>query len=68
MPLLLSKLGSQNSQKEKLTHSGSLERAMVESMFHIYFSADFMRYVGALAGLSIGFFLKYQIDKKYVFN
>jgi len=40
----------------------------VEYMFHIYFSADFMRYVGALAGLSIGFFLKYQIDKKYVFN
>ena len=40
----------------------------VEYVFHIYFSADFMRYVGALAGLSIGFFLKYQIDKKYVFN
>ena len=40
----------------------------VEYVFHIYFSADFMRYVGALAGLTIGFFLKYQIDKKYVFN
>jgi len=40
----------------------------VEYVFHIYFSANFMRYVGALAGLSIGFFLKYQIDKKYVFN
>jgi putative flippase GtrA len=40
----------------------------VEYVFHIYFSADFMRYVGALIGLSIGLFLKYQIDKKYVFN
>jgi putative flippase GtrA len=40
----------------------------VEYMFHIYFAADFMRYVGGLVGLSIGFYLKYQIDKKYVFN
>jgi hypothetical protein len=26
-----------------------------------------MRYLGGIIGLSIGFYVKYQLDKKYVF-
>ena len=33
----------------------------------IYQTAE-MRYVGAIIGLSIGYFVKYQLDKRYVFK
>jgi len=39
----------------------------IEYCFYIFFSTNLMRYVGGILGLSIGFFLKYQLDKKYVF-
>lgn len=39
----------------------------VEYVFHLAFASDFMRYVGGVIGLSIGFYVKYQLDKKYVF-
>ena len=39
----------------------------IEYCFYILFSTNLMRYVGGILGLSIGFFLKYQLDKKYVF-
>lgn len=39
----------------------------IEFIFHIYFNDTFMRYLGAVIGLSIGFIVKYQLDKKYVF-
>ena len=39
----------------------------VEYVFHWVFASDFMRYVGGVMGLSIGFYVKYQLDKKYVF-
>jgi putative flippase GtrA len=39
-----------------------------EWMFHVLFSTDLMRYVGAVLGLSVGYIIKYQLDKKYVFK
>ena len=38
-----------------------------EYTFHIIYDTDLMRYVGGIVGLVIGFFIKYQLDKKYVF-
>ena len=39
----------------------------VEYAFHLIFTTDTMRYVGGVIGLAIGFYVKYQLDKKYVF-
>jgi putative flippase GtrA len=39
----------------------------VEYAFHLIFATDTMRYVGGVIGLGIGFYVKYQLDKKYVF-
>jgi putative flippase GtrA len=38
-----------------------------EYAFHLIYNTDFMRYVGGILGLSFGFYVKYQLDKKYVF-
>ena len=38
-----------------------------EYAFHVIYDTDFMRYLGGIIGLSIGFYVKYQLDKKYVF-
>ena len=38
-----------------------------EYAFHLIYDNDFMRYLGGIIGLSIGFYVKYQLDKKYVF-
>jgi hypothetical protein len=38
-----------------------------EYAFHLIYDADFMRYVGGVMGLAVGFYVKYQLDKKYVF-
>ena len=38
-----------------------------EYTFHLFFTDDLMRYVGGVVGLSIGFYVKYRLDKKYVF-
>jgi putative flippase GtrA len=38
-----------------------------EFAFHLIYDTDFMRYIGGIIGLSIGFYVKYQLDKKYVF-
>ena len=38
-----------------------------EYTFHLFFTDDLMRYVGGVVGLSIGFYIKYRLDKKYVF-
>lgn len=38
-----------------------------EFAFDAYFGTKFMRYVGAVLGLSIGYITKYQLDRKYVF-
>jgi putative flippase GtrA len=39
----------------------------VEYGFHLIFATDTMRYMGGMIGLVIGFYVKYQLDKKYVF-
>lgn len=39
----------------------------VEYGFHLWFGTDLMRYVGGVLGLALGFYLKYQLDKKFVF-
>ena len=38
-----------------------------EYAFHLMYDTDVMRYLGGIIGLSIGFYVKYQLDKKYVF-
>jgi len=38
-----------------------------EYAFHLIFIADFMRYVGGILGLTIGYYVKYQLDKRFVF-
>lgn len=39
----------------------------IEYLFHIVFMDDILRYIGGLIGLMIGFYIKYRLDKKYVF-
>jgi peptidoglycan biosynthesis protein MviN/MurJ (putative lipid II flippase) len=38
-----------------------------EYAFHLIYDTEFMRYVGGVIGLAVGFYVKYQLDKKYVF-
>ena len=40
----------------------------MESLFYFVYSTNFARELGAIIGLSIGYFLKYKLDKKYVFQ
>ena len=40
----------------------------MESLFYFVYSTSFARELGAIVGLSIGYFLKYRLDKKYVFQ
>ena len=39
-----------------------------ESVFFFIYKTNFAREFGALIGLSIGYFIKYRLDKKYVFQ
>lgn len=38
-----------------------------EYAFHLIFAGDFMRYVGGVLGLTFGYYIKYQLDKRFVF-
>lgn len=38
-----------------------------EMAFDYFFTNDGAKYVGAVIGLSIGYIIKYALDKKYVF-
>ena len=38
-----------------------------EFAFHFLFNTDFMRYTGGVLGLAIGYLMKYQLDKRFVF-
>jgi putative flippase GtrA len=38
-----------------------------EYTFYFIYKTDAMRYFGGIIGLAIGFFIKYQLDKKFVF-
>lgn len=39
-----------------------------EFVFDAIYQTKEMRYVGAIIGLAIGYYIKYQLDKKYVFK
>lgn len=39
-----------------------------ELAFEIIFDTLLMRYIGAALGLAIGYLIKYQLDKRYVFT
>ena len=39
----------------------------VEYAYHLIFGTYMIRYVGGVMGLAMGFYVKYQLDKKYVF-
>ena len=41
---------------------------VIESLFWLIWETEHMREFGAIIGLSIGYVLKYNLDKKYVFN
>lgn len=38
-----------------------------ESVFYFVYATTFARELGAIIGLSTGYFFKYKLDKKYVF-
>jgi putative flippase GtrA len=38
-----------------------------EYAFHLIFTTDLMRYIGGVLGLTIGYYIKYQLDKRFVF-
>ena len=40
----------------------------VELSFHFLFKYEVAKYIGGLIGLSIGYFLKFNVDRKYIFN
>jgi len=40
---------------------------ITEYVFHLIFITSFMRYIGGILGLSIGYFIKYWLDKRFVF-
>lgn len=40
---------------------------LTEYMFHLIFMDNFMRYIGGTLGLSIGYFIKFWLDKSFVF-
>ena len=39
-----------------------------ETLFYLINNSHFFREVGAIIGLTIGYILKYRLDKKYVFK
>jgi len=39
-----------------------------ESIFYFYFSFNGSQYIGAIIGLSVGYYLKYLLDRKFVFR
>ena len=41
---------------------------IVEVMFLNIFGTVFMRDIGALLGIALAYFIKYEMDKRYVFN
>ncbi len=40
----------------------------IEFGFHFVFGTDAMRYLGGAIGLTLGSFIKYHLDKRYVFK
>ena len=40
----------------------------IELLFHIIFTNSEMRYVGGSIGLAIGYYIKYNLDRIFVFS
>lgn len=40
----------------------------IEYLFHVAFGTDAMRYTGAAIGLTLGYVIKYHMDKHWVFR
>ena len=40
----------------------------IETLFWLTWRTDTMREIGALIGLSVGYFVKYHLDRRYVFT
>ena len=40
----------------------------LEFSFHLFFGTDLMRYLGGVLGLAIGYVIKYELDKRFVFR
>jgi hypothetical protein len=40
----------------------------IEYLFHAAFRSDAMRYLGGAIGLALGSFIKYHLDKRFVFT
>jgi len=40
----------------------------IEFAFHHFFGTDAMRYLGGAIGLTLGSFIKYHLDKRFVFK
>tara|TARA_B100000989_G_scaffold271547_1_gene228382 strand:- start:1326 stop:1625 length:300 start_codon:yes stop_codon:yes gene_type:complete len=61
-----------NSKKFSLySYNGVLTTVIfwgTESFFYFLYATNFARELGAVIGLSIGYFIKYRLDKKYVFQ
>ena len=38
-----------------------------EFAFQLLFGTDGMRYLGGVVGLTVGYFIKYRLDKRFVF-
>ncbi len=69
-----------NFRADSLTHDGSMfilysvmgvvTTALfwgIEYTFHLVFGKDAMRYLGGVIGLTLGYSIKYQLDKRFVF-
>jgi putative flippase GtrA len=39
----------------------------IEFAFQLLFGTDGMRYLGGVVGLTVGYFIKYRLDKRFVF-
>tara|TARA_Y100001958_G_C21016562_1_gene394674 strand:+ start:26 stop:418 length:393 start_codon:yes stop_codon:yes gene_type:complete len=39
-----------------------------ETTFYLIYKTHFAREIGALIGLTVGYFIKYNLDRKFVFN
>lgn len=40
----------------------------IEWLFYLFLQFDWAKYLGAIIGLSIGYIIKFYLDKKFVFN
>ena len=63
---------SDNSRKFFLYSAMGVSTTLIfwasETLFWLVWHSDFMREIGAVLGLSIGYFIKYHLDRAFVFD